>query len=416
MVLLDVLDMSIGKLFDMGSLPEPFNGKDINGWARYSILVRLPEILERMIHDNQFDDEKVSQLYRLVEKIRRGTIEPILDSQAPDYMNWRMYCKPYLGKSWLEVPWFFAEHYFYRKILEILGYFSHRVYQDPFLQEKRRGYEASQSKILQLIRYTFDTLEHSEREEVLGKLLALNLWGNQSDLSLFPAKDGDLIDTEFHINLHDEKIIHDHRKQIVNWWQSNPVKTADIILDNAGYELIADLVLAYYLLKSELVERVFLHVKAHPTFVSDATMTDVIDALSYLSRYKDSIVVKFAQEMMSFIGYNIFVLDSFYWNSPLVGWEIPKTLAEHFAASDLVINKGDANYRRWLGDLMWPSEAALSQILNYFPAPIILLRTLKSELITDLDPSSIREYERQDDKWMVDGKWGIIQFVPKSEP
>ena len=49
----------------------------------------------------------------------------------------------------------------------------------------------------------------------------------------------------------------------------------DIILDNAGYELVTDLVLSFWVLKTLPSTNIALHCKHHPWFVSDATCYDV---------------------------------------------------------------------------------------------------------------------------------------------
>lgn len=46
------------------------------------------------------------------------------------------------------------------------------------------------------------------------------------------------------------------------------------------------------------------------------------------------------------------------------GWEMPLSLAELLSEQDLMIGKGDANYRRLVGDLHWPYETPLNQVLE----------------------------------------------------
>ncbi len=60
-------------------------------------------------------------------------------------------------------------------------------------------------------------------------------------------------------------------------------KTVDVILDNAGFELVADLCLAMFLLDSGLASKVRLHCKRHPWFVSDTTRSDITRTLKHLS-------------------------------------------------------------------------------------------------------------------------------------
>ncbi len=89
---------------------------------------------------------------------------------------------------------------------------------------------------------------------------------------------------------------------------------------------------------------------------------------------------------------------------------MPSELAEELAGSDLLIFKGDANYRRLLGDRHWPFDTPLAEILGFLPSPALLLRTLKSEVAAGLTPDLRKRAQQQDDRWMVNGNWGLIQF------
>lgn len=55
----------------------------------------------------------------------------------------------------------------------------------------------------------------------------------------------------------------------------------------------------------------------------------------------------------------------------------PKDLRDESA---LVFLKGDANYRRLIGDRLWPTDTPFSDVAGYFPAKLCALRTLKAEL------------------------------------
>ena len=47
------------------------------------------------------------------------------------------------------------------------------------------------------------------------------------------------------------------------------------------------------------------------------------------------------------------------------GWEMPLSLAQVLDRQDLAIAKGDANYRRLVGDLHWPYETPRERVLEY---------------------------------------------------
>ena len=48
--------------------------------------------------------------------------------------------------------------------------------------------------------------------------------------------------------------------------------------------------------------------------------------------------------------------------------------------SSMVFVKGDANYRRLLGDRKWATDTPFQDVVSYFPVPICALRTLKAEV------------------------------------
>jgi hypothetical protein len=79
------------------------------------------------------------------------------------------------------------------------------------------------------------------------------------------------------------------------------------------------------------------------------------------------------------------------------------------AQSSLVISKGDAHYRRLLGDRHWPFETDFRKIMAYYPTPLVALRTLKSELVAGLKTGQAEAVAHQDPEWLLNGRWGMIQ-------
>jgi hypothetical protein len=74
--------------------------------------------------------------------------------------------------------------------------------------------------------------------------------------------------------------------------------------------------------------------------------------------------------------------------------------------------KGDANYRRVLGDCPWPFDAPFGDVASEFPAPLCCLRTLKAELGCGMAPPKTAAAAAADATWLVDGKWGVVQLAP----
>jgi hypothetical protein len=97
-----------------------------------------------------------------------------------------------------------------------------------------------------------------------------------------------------------------------------------------------------------------------------------------------------------------------FWTSPLPAWEMPADLAAEIAPARLLISKGDANYRRLLGDLHWPVSQPFASVVNYFQPAVLALRTLKSEIAVGIPAERV---PAGDPRWMVSGRYGLIQFA-----
>ncbi len=185
------------------------------------------------------------------------------------------------------------------------------------------------------------------------------------------------------------------------------------MLDNAGFELISDLALVDILLSHRLAEQVILHVKAHPTFVSDAIETDLDLTIKFLTGSQDGNTAQFGKRVGTYFQKEqIQARSHFFWNSPLPLWELPKEIREDLKTCSLMISKGDANYRRILGDREWDFTLPFHQAVDYLPVPLAALRTLKGEIAVGMTLDQIQDVFNQDSKWLVDGKWGVIHYSP----
>jgi len=40
------------------------------------------------------------------------------------------------------------------------------------------------------------------------------------------------------------------------------------------------------------------------------------------------------------------------------------------------------------------------------------LRTLKSEIVAGLQPDQLADLPHRDPNWLINGRWGLIQFAP----
>jgi hypothetical protein len=89
---------------------------------------------------------------------------------------------------------------------------------------------------------------------------------------------------------------------------------------------------------------------------------------------------------------------------------MPSDLQDDLAGSAFMISKGDIHYRRWLGDARWTSSTPLEAIIQP-PAPLLLLRVSKSDIVAGLNPGQAEAMLTRDPAWKVNGHWGMIQLV-----
>ncbi|MGB3511512.1 MAG: damage-control phosphatase ARMT1 family protein [Microcoleaceae cyanobacterium] len=397
-------------------MPLPVMPSEENTFAHYTLTCRLPSVIERVIKENDFPPTIVQELENLIEDLFEGWVRPLVDDPGPDVAVWESYLKPFEGKSWFEVPFYVAEAYFFRRLLEATDYFVPSLWQgiDPFGYQKRLSLEKSMDAI-RGISERINALNTNQSQQqwhqiCLTALLQTALWGNRADLSLWPVDAGDgttqdLQQQQTHILVDDT----DHLFQYLSNIQGQRI---DLIIDNAGFELVCDLFLIDFLLKTNTANVVYLHLKAHPTFVSDAMSQDVFYTLEMLANDFSENIRMLAGRLLEYIDTKRLICrEDFFWNAPLAFWEMPESLREELAKASLILIKGDANYRRILGDRHWLFTTPLSDIGNYFPTPFVALRTLKSEVATGLEPDQIEILNEQDPLWLTNGQWGVIQFV-----
>jgi uncharacterized protein with ATP-grasp and redox domains len=311
----------------------------------------------------------------------------------------------YRGRTWLELPWYFAEAFFYRRLLEAVRYFQPGPWQrhDPFSLQKRQQVQAAVSLSVEDWR-SLDGMHTGRR---FRAILHSCLWGNRADLSNYTVREQ--VRGGMTTGLEEHNLLIDHTEQ-VGALLSSQVDRVDFVNDNVGRELISDLVLADFLLEQGWVQQVVFHLKDSPFFVSDAMCQDVQGTVSLMAAER---LGRRLEEHLAEGRLNL--KDHAFWTSSLMYRQMPAALASDLACSDLVIVKGDVNYRRLLDDRRWPHTTPLEEIADYFPASYLVLRTLKGEIIVGLEPGQAEELSSVDPSWLINGKRGIIQFVRKEK-
>lgn len=379
--------------------PAPFSTDGSNPFAHNTIKVRVPKIVEEV---QRLNPDYSPQIQRALEALRAGLDSdaaiPMLNLPAPDYDEWANVYRP--GETWLHTEWFYAEITLYRHVIQAVRWWE--TGRDPFAPKKIEEIEGS------ALWKFLDTVLANEPANVEDRLLALvqyMLWGNRIDLSFAASlAHGSTWDRE-------DLIADDAAPAVEHLLRRSG--TVHMIADNTGTELAADLAFIDALLESRVAERVFYHVKMHPTFVSDSTAEDVRVLLARLDA-RGGLAQALAGRLQTALNDGrLRLAPDLFWNIPRWLWDTPLRLSRLFEQATLVIIKGDLNYRRATGDAIWPEETSFAQAVDYFPAPLLALRTLKSDGLVGLIAGLADELDHVDAEWRVNGRRGVIQFAPK---
>lgn len=219
------------------------------------------------------------------------------------------------------------------------------------------------------------------------------LWGNATDLSLLTSLTYEDIQklqgsearraAEKNILVNDLPAVYAHLVAAKN----DPAKAkkerrVDIVLDNAGFELYVDLILAGYLLSTGLATTVVLHPKSIPWFVSDVLPGDFASLLGAIAdprRFYETpsdedklqgiepeklsakevgeLEFLFAEWSQFHAEGQLVLRPNRVWTGPGSFWRLPKEaerLVEDLREGELVVFKGDLNYRKLVGDVSTP--------------------------------------------------------------
>lgn len=378
--------------------PDPIRTDRSNPFAQRTIRERLPAILRETRELNpDYSPQIHDGIQRLHDDLVGDAAIRLIETPAPDYDDWRAAWLPFRVSSWQHCQWFFAEVYTYRLLMEAVRWFE--TGRDPFAPKKAEEYAGAAH--WQLLARAL-AVEGSP-EERLATLLELTVWGNRIDLSYALASShGSVVDSE--------DLLVDERALYVEHLLR---ETGEVhfIADNAGSELTMDLVLAAMLLRENIASRVVLHLKQHPTFVSDAIAADILNFLKLLrGRSQDPDAQRLGAQLESQLEQGrLRLAPDAWWNSSHFLYALPPRLQIEFARARLALIKGDANYRRMVYDTVWPTETPLRNIAGHFPCPLLAPRTLKSDPVVGLAPGLAGRLDSIDADWRVNGKRAVLQ-------
>jgi Damage-control phosphatase ARMT1-like domain len=358
-------------------------------FARGVMTGRHPALLEQIRAAYPYGAAELDRLDRLRAEID-GVVEPLAGWDSP-----------FFGRSWLEVPFLWAESCFYHKLLRAVGYPDPGPWQgiDPFefLKTPELASSTVDDDLAQLAR--LGDLPAGTRT---GVLLPAALWGNRADLGfrIGRAAAGGETGDQAHLVADDTDAV------VAALAQARRVV---VLADNAGRELIADLVLAEHLTAAGTT--VVLHVKPHPYYVSDATTADVVACLRRLAAGPPA-AAGIAGRLHAASGSGRFtVATDPFWGGPSTFHALPPPLRDELGGFDLAIVKGDLNYRRLVGDCHWPATTPFADLAGHFPTAVAALRTLKSDVAAGIGPEVLRRLDASGEPWRTSGAYGLVQFT-----
>ncbi len=391
-------------LIDPRILPPPLLTSEPGSFAYNTFKIRIPRLIEEAIELNVFPIEIQRALRWLRAEIIGGEIQPLRES-APDKRFWDTVSRPYLGRSWLDVPWYWAEAFFYRRLLEATRYFQPGPWRgyDPYAVKKRAEWDPEAAP--QAVNTILQDLP-ADQHARFKKLLYASLWGNRVDLSYNVAAQ---MGRTAHSGRERANLLVDDSERMWEFLTAQPRHHVIIITDNAGTELLMDLALSDFLLGEKLVEQIALHLKPQPFFVSDAMPRDVEAGLDALAERGDEARALGERSRAHLESGRLQLRTHWFYVTPLFYFQLPDDLREELAATDLVILKGDVNYRRLLGDAHWSPTTPFDRAIAYFPTRCVVLRTLKAELIVGLRAGEVARLREQDPEWMINGRRGVVQ-------
>ena len=399
----------------LSPLPRPLAASDgVHTFTFDSVQRRLPLIIESVLDKNDYAETLQADLRALAAEIAAGApLKPLVAPSA----EWESALAPHLeaGDTWLSAPWFLVENYLYKRMLELTDGPTSEA--DPFAAQKAESLEGSATAFANMIAAGL-----TEGEVSTSALVSTSLWGNLADLSLSagaalvaPADasaGGGGAGEASKMADAGGMMLADDTAALCAALDAAAGKEVVVVLDNCGLELVSDLLLVDGLLRGATPPaKVTLHAKDRPVFVSDVCEADLPPTLAWLGAHGGEAL---ANRLRSAMGDGRLGVETpQFYTGPLPFWEMPAALLASYERAALVITKGDANYRRLLGDLHWAHDTPFGTLCDYFPPGTALaaLRTCKSGVLV----GCAREQEAaataaHPDKWLVGGLYGMVSL------
>ncbi|XP_077516471.1 damage-control phosphatase ARMT1-like [Amblyomma americanum] len=427
--------------------PPPLSAKNTKGFAYKTVRDRLPVILTKVI-DTVFRDrmeierlmgaearEETKLVVGRLAKLRNEMVtnKPMvrIEDNFEDAQVWNRVLDSYTADKgcpprWYEASWLYIETYYYRRIFEAFQVTSRLKDYDPFRKLKQDALYGSFNAVRILCDFVHQNTHREATLETLKqstyRLIEVSLWGNRCDLSLSCGADSSgqasmLQQTDglrpYIISNHADKLWQHLCKLHERNHDGEPTRL-HCVVDNAGYELATDLALLDFLHETGYVASVTIHVKAIPWYVSDVMRRDLFWTLREMQDSDHSATQSLSERCQRRIMDGTwFVMDDVFWTQSFDYAEMATRrpdLYKLLQSSDLVLFKGDLNYRKLVGDLDWDPTVSFKHALRGFePTFLCALRTLKADTVAGIEPVIANEVAQRSPDWMVTGQYAVIQ-------
>lgn len=393
---------------------------------------RHPVLIENLIAALPYGPQQIRDLRALLdESVGGGVIEPLREG-APDARLWREWDRGHYGKPWADAPFLWAEGFFFRRILEATGYYAldagvrgaggasgttdgavrSWVGVDPYEPMKHDeladpGLEAAFS--------WYGGLAGLEPARRFAALVEAAVLGNRADL-VFQVTE--VVEGYSAVNpplADDTELIWERLRggagggggggDVGDGRRSGVVA---FVCDNAGRELITDLLLAHELLTTDIAHSVEVHVKPAPYYISDATAADVGRCLRRLRGMSGALGEAGRALFEHAAAGRLRVLTHPFWSAPLSFHELPGDLRASLAGRFLIF-KGDLNYRRLVGDSWWDPTMPFADAVAYLGMPLAALRAAKSDVVVGVTREQVETLDATEADWRLNGRHSLIQ-------
>ncbi|MGW4895144.1 damage-control phosphatase ARMT1 family protein [Kitasatospora sp. NPDC004240] len=362
---------------------------------------RHPELVRKLLDALPYGPAERAAVRDLLAESTGGVLSPP-DGQDPDHGPWTAWGEGLWGRPWREAPFLWAENWFHHRLLDATGYLRPGTWHgvDPFgpLKHAELAGAAVDEQLLVL-----DGLAGLPAEHRTPALLSSALWGNRADLGFRLIADPD--------DAHPATgVIVDDTAELLAWLPGASGGRISVIADNAGRELLPDLVLIDHLLATGIAAEAVLYLKPRPYFVSDATTADLLAALDRLRTSTAPAAAAVGRRLDEALRRGTLLARTHpFFCAPLTYHDLPGDLRAELAGSALTVLKGDLNYRRLVGDRHWPPAHPFARATGHFPTPVVALRTLKSDVALGIAPATAADLDATTPHWRTDGRHAVVQ-------